>query len=201
MDEESAPGFDRVDQLAEPLSCEARIAEMSLGPAGETVLRESLEKLCKFIPIGEKDVVVHPVVFGLSVLNSGSRLRTGDEEAVFPCGQIHVPHLSVIEDRGKIHPEGFHFCRPFGQRARSVTRTAARGMVVKFAVINFPAFIEFFEGISHDDLPQSWFSPLYSLQGIHVKRTPSALCVRIHRTGHFPADSRISSCVLPRDMV
>ena len=140
--EQAAVRLHRVDQLAEALAREGRVDKMPLDAAGEFVFREFGQQLFQFAALGQKDVIVHVRDACRAVVDLRAGLGSGDEQAVLPLGQIHMPHLSVIQNGGEIHLQFGKARGPLRKGAFAVARSAGGAVVVQFSVKGRAAFVQ-----------------------------------------------------------
>ena len=97
---------------------------MSFRAALELIFRESRQDSLQRRRFRKQHVVVETFPCGMTVRNDRSRLRPADEERIIPFGQIHVPHLTMIQNGGEIHFQLRHLLLPDIQRASAVAGSA-----------------------------------------------------------------------------
>ena len=113
-----------IHQFAEALTRKGRILEMSFRTAFEIIFRKSRQDLLQFRGIGKQHVVVETLLAGMAVRDRRSGFRPANEERIIPFRQIHVPHLTVIQNGGEIHLQFRHLLFPDIQRAVAIAGAA-----------------------------------------------------------------------------
>lgn len=142
MHEEAAVGFDRINELNEAFTCELRIYEVALYAACEFIFREFGKEFGQFVPVRKKHVVMHALYRCLAVGYFSAGLGARDKQAVLPFGQIHMAHLTVVEDGCEVHFLFRHLSYPCGERLLAIAGAAGSGVVVEFAMVYAAVCIE-----------------------------------------------------------
>lgn len=134
MNEESTEGENLFNDLGEALAGEFRVDEVTFRTALKLIFGEGVKQFLGRFRTWEDHIVMHRIELTDGVADSRSGLCAADKNAVLPFGEIHMAHLLVVEDGGKVEPERLHCSLPMVKIALTVRSSAGCTVVVKLSV-------------------------------------------------------------------